>query len=234
MKIASRWTVCVASCVCVCVLWRLNPPQAYSCSYTACPELLYTDLCKGVSLSSQCMLCEWERVAVWVCEGPCASMCVCVCVYFTFCVCLQTCVRMSESKRQSWARRKKHTHTPKGWKMHNFTSQGLIIKAPHWKRSCRQTLHGNTDQAIVHGHSLNNQNPGTKKKKRRRNQSAWTSDIAKGWKNLGPQHVEIKPERWHHVQKLIFYLVSCYNSWLHVEQGQTKGEGDYKRFMKHR
>lgn len=32
---------------------------------------------------------------------------------------------------------------------------------------------------------------------------------------------------------IIFYLVSCYNSWLHVEQGQIKEEGDYKRFIKH-
>lgn len=48
VELASQWSVHVASCACECDI-EVKPCLASPCSYAACPELLCTDLCNGVS-----------------------------------------------------------------------------------------------------------------------------------------------------------------------------------------
>lgn len=73
-------------------------------------------------------------------------------------------------------------------------------------------------------HSFNNQRLIT---------NSSTASHHKGSQNIETYRVKFMLEKWHNISMIIFYLVSCYNSWLHVEWGQIKEEGDYKRSIIH-
>lgn len=119
--------VCCFMCVFVCDV-EIKPSWAYSCSYTTCPELLYTDLCKGVSLSLRCILC--------VSESKCMSVCPAMCLYH---VCKPhtisaSCVKIRESK-QSQAKAEQRTLKEERIQVTSFY-RGLTLR-----QTCRQTRH---------------------------------------------------------------------------------------------
>ncbi len=159
--------VCV--CVCVCIV-EVKPSLAYSCSYTTCPELLYKDLCKGVSLSLQYVLCVSEDVCVCVCvcvrvcPAMCLAMCLCFCcsvckshttrfvslclVNFQLNVTLTTIVSLNNLAKCVWENGKKQSTSQAQRAKHTLKDERctrslhkLIARLDTYDISCRQTCH---------------------------------------------------------------------------------------------
>lgn len=150
-------------------------------------------------------LCNRVSLSLQAC---CASPCACA-------VSIEHCLSCSAQQCVPECLKVSSNKQKDAWKdTKDITSQDYY-KARHLNN------HADRHMTVVH-----NQHPFTNSSTRLHRKNNWE------WLKATKHNL-----RWENdvISWIIFYLVSCYNSWLHVEAGQTKKKkrAHYKRFIGH-